>query len=179
MKNELLKRFLAEHKTNYDIHKPGKVGDKFYYTDGRICIEVSDTDATEFAEKFPSVQYMFACERDGTSKKDFAAGEKACKKYEYSPCPHCGGTGGSECKYCRGEGEGEGKTKPCRFCNATGKTYDDTPICDGFVIDGRYISLIMELSNPMLYVPKTINDHKTPVFFMFDGGRGLIMPKVI
>lgn len=194
---EKLTEFSSNTNTDDLCAAPFQHAGRAYATNRHICIELQDADPTlrTIARKFDAIANLLKTHEAGFEIAGFKPLEGIPEKID---CRSCNGTGTAlECRHCEGDGYIRDKDDPCEHCDGVGETQkekDEYPLglipcwfCDGNgeeeqAIDighGRfnahYLRLIASLPNAS-FAPNPINPAAGAALFVFDGGRGALMP---
>ena len=156
-----LKKFCGTDTWRTYLHEPFSSGEYTYATDGHIIVRVPRVAAIGEVPRTPNPEKIFApMPADGWRTLRVAlppvAPPKECGScydgFEHD-CPDCT----FECYECKGTGFVVAKVS-----NEIG----------GVIFDLKYIRMIAELPG----VEIVITDGKSPAFFRFEGGDGVLMP---
>lgn len=194
---EKLTEFLSKTNTDDLCAAPFPHAGRAYATNRHICIELQDADPTlrTIARKFDAIANLLETHEAIFQTAEFKPLEAIPEKIS---CPFCDGSGTAlECRNCEGDGYIRHEYDPCENCNGTGETQnekDEYPLglipcwfCNGSgeerqatdiglgSFDARYLRLIASLPNAR-FTPNPINPEAGVALFIFDGGRGALMP---
>lgn len=195
--NKLLSLFLTNGCMT-SCKMPFRKDGFLWATNGYMALQIPDTpectlELNDNAIFLPLVGQLIAGIKleDCTVSLDFALGEKPCdecnvdgytKKFEQVKCPDCDGYGEFQhgnhtyyCKNCDETGWVDGDKfaqETCDCCKGTGKMHGDHRI-NGTLFNGRLLGVLKMLSGVKMWVNPEAGKAST---FVFDGGRGVIMP---
>lgn len=181
---DLLAPFCTVEANRHALDTPWRVGDRIYAADGRIAIELSN-DPRPFAageRRRPDLTTLFASFPDGEFEVEIPdVGPKpahANDRWEiHTPCLRCCNAAiwiasGADTSKLDTQGDG------CLECDSGWKWEDAATASDRIEIEGvrfqrRYLWAIRRLPNVKARID---SDRESMLAFVFDGGRGLLMP---
>lgn len=173
------------------LNNPMTRADFDYATNGNIIVRMPTVQA--YSDNVPlkllkKVEEMFAREVGELSMLPAFTHEpplpcRECDGLGYvSYCPNCDGEGthtydpsySHDCESRNGEGTIPGFERECRFCDGNGTNCTYIPVIIGpRSIALRYVSMIRTLPNVRVDLGGGPYD---PMYFVFDGGDGIVMP---
>lgn len=179
-------KFCDVESGRYDLDEPFVIGGIKYATNARILIAVPcDEPDVDFTER-------------RIIKQPDRVFEGFDKVVVWEPwpieaavtCPHCLDrvtqfVPAGRCQFCKCTGQDD---EYCDDCGGEGMVASYVSECDQCTtqdahhiglkrIAQRYINAIATLPQPIV-CGRASSDEKQPLFFKFDGGRGIVMPKV-
>ncbi|HEX5320598.1 MAG TPA: hypothetical protein VFW46_15650 [Stellaceae bacterium] len=162
-----LKPFCSNESWRPYLHKPFADGEWVYATNGHICVRVPRNTHDAVPEKnAPDAKRLFDIAGCGQELVDLPKID--LPETIFSPCSECHGRGTEhDCPDCE---------CACESCGGTGDTISEISVSlAGAVFLARYIKLMQALPAPVKIEANRL-DHNKPLFFVFEGGQGLLMP---
>lgn len=169
-----LQKFCAVHDPRNWLEKPFTEGDFTYATNGHILVRVPRLDGyPDVHEKMrETCLKVFATNPQGS----LVPGLPADPAVKMIKCDVCAGSG-EVCDGCGGWNNiKRGHEVDCDECDGTGEveSWGSNFVAVGCAhVEPRYLRLVKGLPNVMVYV----NGEEKALYFTFDGGDGLLMPR--
>jgi len=178
---------------NYPIGHPWVKGGWRYATDGRVCARVPAPGEPDTEGKHPDAFAIFVSVDLSKCVDPWSPGPAMRKEMDCEQCEGEGLIGRERCEECGGRGDVEcsecGQDTECDECDGEGFFGDGEkcPECDGkrrtvqefarpfgpAFIAVKYERLVSGLPGVRCITP---TEATKPIFFVFDGGQGAVMP---
>jgi len=163
----------------YDTDKPFKIDGRIYATNLSIMIRLDGEMECQLNEKRIPLRSneVFVDAKNKSASRELKVLDAALLKYK--PI-HCDCRWTSVCKHCGQELKNgpHVNDKKCVFCHGKGEWQkpQDLRLDNELIWNGKYIAMIIRnCINPKY---KHSGQRYDPMYFTFDGGEGVLMPRI-